>query len=116
MSHFSNTRFYKPVEPHDVADSDLESMTNDFNKALMEIAKRTPNADQRKIVESQVSPPKSRFPQARINLKTHKPGITSENIPGRPIVSNINSPTARLASYLGKCLTSVLGEVSDKHL
>ena len=31
-------------------------------------------------------------------------------------MSNISSPTAPLASYLGNSLTNMLGEVSDKHL
>ena len=46
----------------------------------------------------------------------HKEGITNTQIPVRPIIANTNSPTAKLAGFLGKCLTNNLGIVSDKHL
>ena len=38
------------------------------------------------------------------------------HIPVRPIISNSNSPTSVLASYLDKCLTKNLGQVSNKHI
>ena len=57
-----------------------------------------------------------KFPQGRVNLKVHKEGVTQENIPVRPIVSNTASPTSNLAGYLGKHLTSQLGEVSEKYV
>ena len=57
-----------------------------------------------------------RFPEGRVNLKTHKSGITPNFIPVRPIVSNVNSPTSVLAKYLGRCLTQNLGQVSSKHI
>ena len=49
-------------------------------------------------------------------MKTHKEGITNTHIPVRPIISNTKSPTSVLALYLGKQLTSMLGQVSSKHL
>ena len=115
-NHYGDTMVYKPVEPDDVAGYDLKRFTDDFNQELNDILNQYPDEGHRKIAETCRPRGETRFPKGRVNLKTHKPGVTSENIPVRPIVSNINSPTAPLASYLGKCLTSMLGQVSDKHI
>ena len=115
-SHFGNTSLYKPVEETDIAGYDLERMKKDFQDELTIIARQDPDERNRNFIESLGPPTTPRFPEARVSLKTHKPDITQTDIPVRPIVSNINSPTSPLASYLGKCLTSMLGEVSDKHL
>ena len=50
-SHFSDTKFYKPVEPDDVAGRDLKRMTDDFTNELNEIIARAPHTD-RKIIEA----------------------------------------------------------------
>ena len=115
-SHYGNTSLYQPVDEADVAGHDLERMCKEFNEELNIIARQVPNDDHRKLIQSLGPPAIPKFPEGRVNLKTHKPGVTQTNIPVRPIVSNVGSPTSPLASYLGRCLTSMLGEVSDKHL
>ena len=80
------------------------------------LTNRAPDRHHKKIIESLFPSDNSRFPEGRINLKTHKEGVTPNFIPVRPIISNTNSPTSTLASYLGENLTKNLGLVSDKHL
>ena len=116
MNHFSNTSLYQPVDETDIAGYDLKRMSEDFKAELTILANQLTNDDHIKLIEDLGPPVAPRFPEGRVNLKTHKDGVTPTNIPARPIVSNINSPTSRLASYLGRCLTSNLGVVSDKHL
>ena len=114
--HFSDTKYYQPVDDTDVAGRDLEKMTEDFTNDLNLLADSAPDEYHKKIIKSLLPPTDTRFPEGRINLKTHKEGITNTHIPVRPIISNTRSPTSVLASYLGKQLTSKLGQVSSKHL
>ena len=44
------------------------------------------------------------------------PKIHKENIPYRPIISNVNSPPYKLAKWLSKKLSKSLGKFSDAHL
>ena len=107
---------YQPVATNDIAGQDIETMKQDLTHDLKMLANRAPDSRHKKIIKNLIPPEYSRFPEGRINLKTHKDGITPTSIPVRPIISNTNSPTSTLASYLGKCLTNNLGVVSDKHL
>ena len=91
-------------------------MTDDLSKKLHDIARRVPDRDIKKLIKSFVPSGEIRFPEGRVNLKTHKPGVTHTHCPVRPIVSNTNAPTAPLASYLGHTLTKNLGKVSGKHI
>ena len=115
-AHFANTNLYQPVATNDIAGQDIETMKQDLTHDLKMLANRAPDSRHKKIIKNLIPPEYSRFPEGRINLKTHKDGITPTSIPVRPIISNTNSPTSTLASYLGKCLTNNLGVVSDKHL
>ena len=114
--HFSNTDLYQPVGVDDIAGYDLDTMKNDLITELTLLANRAPDRHHKKIIKSLLPSDNSRFPEGRINLKTHKEGVTPNFIPVRPIISNTNSPTSTLASYLGENLTKNLGLVSDKHL
>ena len=114
--HFSDTNYYHPVSDRDIAGHDLEHMTDDFKRELNLLAANAPDEHHKKIIKGLGPPDDSRFPAGRINLKTHKSGITHTHVPVRPIVSNTKSPTSVLASYLGKCLTRNLGQVSSKHI
>ena len=114
--HFSNTDLYQPVGVDDIAGYDLDTMKNDLITELTLLANRAPDRHHKKIIKSLFPSDNSRFPEGRINLKTHKEGVTPNFIPVRPIISNTNSPTSTLASYLGENLTKNLGLVSDKHL
>ena len=114
--HFANTDLYQPVDINDIARHDLETMKQNLIEDLTMVANSVPDLDKRKFIKTLFPPEYSRFPEGRINLKTHKDGITPTFIPARPIISNTHSPTSALASYLGKCLTNNLGVVSDKHL
>ena len=115
-NHYSNTTFYTPVENTDMAGHDLEHMVNDLKEDLSGFVMRAPDKKHKNIIKGLFPPTKARFPLGRCNLKTHKSNITEDSIPVRPIISNTNSPTSNLASFLGKCLTKNLGVVSNKHL
>ena len=115
-SHFGNTDLYQPVSIDDIAGYDLETMKEDLKRELTLLVNSTPNKNHKKLLKSFFPSDNSRFPEGRINLKTHKEGVTPISIPVRPIISNTKSPTEALASYLGKNLTKNLGLVSDKHL
>ena len=115
-SHFSNTSHYKPVEDSDVAGHDLDCMTQEFMTELTSLAANIPDEELRNHIMSLSAPVRSRFPQGRCSLKTHKTFTNENTIPVRPIISNTNSPTSVLASYLGKDLTKNLGLVSNKHI
>ena len=100
----------------DVAGRDLDQMTSDLRAALTELANEAPDIDDKNIIKCLYPPRAPRFPEGRVNLKTHKSNITHTNIPVRPVISNTKSPTSVLASFLGKRLSGNLGLVSDKHL
>ena len=116
LDHYSNTALYQPVCEEDIAGRDLETMTQELIDKLKILANKTNDQNTTKIIKSLMPPSVPKFPQGRVNLKVHKEGVTQENIPVRPIVSNTASPTSNLAGYLGKHLTSQLGEVSEKHV
>ena len=115
-SHFSDRSLYQPVVESDVAGRDLDQMTSDLRAALTELANEAPDIDDKNIIKCLYPPRAPRFPEGRVNLKTHKSNITHTNIPVRPVISNTKSPTSVLASFLGKRLSGNLGLVSDKHL
>ena len=114
--HFANRDLYQPVDADDIAGYDITTMKQDLKNELSSLAKKAPDLRHKKIIKSLFPSEYSRFPEGRINLKTHKEGITPTSIPVRPIISNTNSPTDALASYLGHNLTNNLGVVSDKHI
>ena len=90
-------------------------MTSDFRAALTKLVNEAPDED-KNVIKCLYPPKAPRFPEGRVNLKTHKSNITHTNIPVRPVISNTKSPTFVLASFLGKRLSGNLGLVSDKHL
>ena len=114
--HFSNTDFYQTVGESDIVGQDLTSVTNNLTNDINLMAAEAPDEYHRKIIKSLLPHKETKFPEGRISLKTHKSDITHTHIPVRPIISNVKSPTYALASYLGKCLTSNLGQVSNKHI
>ena len=114
--HFSNATLYQPVGEDDIAGRDLDRMTSDLKDELTLLASRAPDQYHYNLIKSLLPTDSPRFPEGRINLKTHKPGITHTQIPVRPVISNIDAPTSVLAKYLGKCLTANLGLVSNKHV
>lgn len=83
----------------------LKNSQSLFNKNLKLILKDYPNLS--KLFSSYL-PTISRFYGLP---KTHK-----INIPLRPIISNTNSVTFRLSSWLSKTLSSLVGTISDSHL
>ena len=115
-SHFGNTNTYQPVDNSDIAGSDLDCMTSNLRSDLKCFVDRAPDEHHKKLIKGLYPPANPRFPTARCSLKTHKSGITETFIPVRPLISNIDSPTSIMASYLGSRLTNLLGVVSDRHL
>ena len=115
-AHFSNINLYQPVNDDDVAGSSLDAMTERLTDELKNLASQTSDIASKNLIKGLMPPKEPRFPEGRVSLKTHKSGITPTNIPVRPIISNSNAPTSPLASYLGKCLTEHLGQISDKHV
>ena len=47
--HFSDTKFYKPVEPGDTAGSDLKCMTDDFKSELNTVANQLTDENERNL-------------------------------------------------------------------
>ena len=115
-AHFSNRDLYTPVEESDITGMDLKSLTTELISKLNALANEANDPNTKRIIKSLMPPDEPRFPEARVNLKTHKDGITPTDIPVRPIISNSNAPTAPMAAFLGKRLTNNLGLVSDKHI
>ena len=115
-THYSDTDTYRPVDVSDVAGSDLKTMTEELTNKLNDVVRRVWDPNVKKLIKSFIPSGDVRFPEGRVNLKTHKPGVTHLHCPVRPIVSNTDSPTAALASFLGKTLSKNLGEVSGKHV
>ena len=114
--HFNNTSLYKPVEETDTPGYKLDSMIAELTHKISDIANRADDREIKRLIMSFVPTKDSKFPEGRVNLKTHKPGITNTQIPVRPIISNTKSPTSKLAGFLGKCLTNNLGVISNKHV
>ena len=56
-------------------------MSEDFKRDLAIIASEAPSVEQKKFIESSGPPAVPRFPEGRLNLKTHKPGITQQVYP-----------------------------------
>ena len=100
-SLLADTNVYKKVRQ-----SPLKMMQQDFNKGLKSIINKY-NADQLKIYTSRLPS----LPYIYGLPKIHK-----NNIPMRPIVSNINSPSYKLAKWLAKELSPLLGSFSPSHL
>ena len=73
-------------------------MKSDLKQDLTLLTSRTNNPDTKKFIKTLFPPEYSRFPEGRINLKTHKSGITPTSIPVGPIISITDSPTSKLES------------------
>ena len=116
QSHFGDINLYQPVDRDDTSGCDIRSMAREFTDKLDKLIKESSDARAKKIVKDLMPPKSTKFPKGRVSLKVHKEGVSETHIPVRPIVSNTNSPTSNLASYLGKNLTNNLGIVSDKHI
>ena len=85
----------------DLAGRDLMTMKEELSTKLDRIARGVRNPDTKKLIKSFIPTDDIKFPEGRVSLKTHKPGVTQTHCAVRPIVSNVKSPTAALASYLG---------------
>ena len=86
----------------------LSRMQSDFNKGLSEICKKFEGSkDQLKMFNS-------RLPS--LPYMYGLPKIHKESCPYRPIISNVNSPSYKLAKWLSKQLTKTLGKFSDAHI
>ena len=103
-SHYSDITHYQPVGNDDISGRDLTEMTNEFIDKLNNLARESNDPNAKNIIKGLMPPTVPRFPRGRVNLKVHKDGVTHDHIPVRPIVSNTDSPTSNLASYLGQHL------------
>ena len=92
---------YKIVEK-----SPLTMMQQEFNKGLKLIIKKY-DIDQLKIYTSRLPSLPYLYGQPKIHKK---------DVPLRPIVSNVNCPSYKLAKWLAKELSPLLGNFSPSHL
>lgn len=99
----SDTTVYQKVRKNK-----WETEVNKFNKKVNTII-TTHNLDKDFFKNKQTINPK--IPYIYGLPKTHK-----ENVPLRPIISNVNSPPYKLAKYLANNLSRFLGEISGCHL
>ena len=98
-----DTSVYKKV-----AKNPLEKMQTEFNRELNKICEKF---DDTKDVLKKFN---SRLPS--LPYMYGLPKIHKENIPYRPIISNVNAPSYKLAKWLSKQLTKTLGKFSDAHV
>ncbi len=85
----------------------LSRMQSEFNKGLTEICKKYDDSDQLKMFNSRLPS----LPYMYGLLKIHK-----QSCPYRPIISNVNSPSYKLAKWLSKQLSKSLGKFSPAHV
>ena len=91
-----------------LAENPLSNMQTEFNKGLTEICKKYDN------VKDHLKSFNSRLPS--LPYMYGLPKIHKENVPYRPIISNVNSPSYKLAKWLSKQLSKSLGKFSDAHI
>ena len=100
--------------------SPLSSLQNSFNKGLNAIIKtyKTTNSDtgtsSRNDCIKFLSSFKSKLPS--LPYLYGLPKVHKKNIPMRPIISNVRSPTYFLSKFLAKKLSPHLGSFSSAHL
>ena len=86
----------------------LHKMQTEFNKGLSEICKKY-DTFKEKLTQFN-----SRLPS--LPYMYGLPKIHKENVPYRPIISNVNSPSYKLAKWLSKQLSKSLGKFSESHI
>ena len=98
----SDTCVYKVLKKNP-----LGKMQTEFNRGLKMIFEKYDKKDFLKKF-------KSRLPS--LPYMYGLPKIHKENCPYRPIISNVNSPSYKLAKWLSKQLSKSLGKFSDAHI
>ena len=86
----------------------LTKMQSEFNKGLAEICKKFEGS------RDQLKKFNSRLPS--LPYMYGLPKIHKENCPYRPIISNVNAPSYKLAKWVSKQLSKALGKFSNAHI